>query len=409
MSGILAQLGAADETVSPPVTTAGAGSGSGVPFIATLTFGSAHGLKIGDTFTLAGYTPSTYNGTWVVATVPTSTTLTFFTTTLLATATVQGTITAASYATITTPSRFFEFNKSGLKLDMNRMESAGLRAATLVQRSDRWAIDRTGASGAIELEVQSKGFGFWLKYLLGIVATTGPTDSAFTHTGTIGTVTGKSATIQVGKPSTPAQFVHPFTYPGAKITSWSLKCSVKGIAILTITIDAQDEVTTVALAAASYPASTELLTFAGGAVTIGGTSWDVVTDITISCDMGLNADRRYQRSSTLQKEPIQEKFRNITFELAGDFDGLQTAYNRMASTSTAGAIASIVASWTGKSLIGVSTFPSLTATMANARFDGDSPTVDGPSLLTQKISGRALFDGSTSALSLAYVTLDSTP
>jgi len=42
----------------------------------TVTTGSAHGRSPGNTIVIAGATPSAYNGTWTVATVPTSTTLT---------------------------------------------------------------------------------------------------------------------------------------------------------------------------------------------------------------------------------------------------------------------------------------------------------------------------------------------
>lgn len=44
--------------------------------IATVTTGSAHGLSIGQPVQLAGVTPTTYNGIWQIATVPSGTTFT---------------------------------------------------------------------------------------------------------------------------------------------------------------------------------------------------------------------------------------------------------------------------------------------------------------------------------------------
>lgn len=44
--------------------------------IATVTTGSAHGLSIGQPVQLAGFTPSSYNGLWQIATVPSGTTYT---------------------------------------------------------------------------------------------------------------------------------------------------------------------------------------------------------------------------------------------------------------------------------------------------------------------------------------------
>jgi hypothetical protein len=62
--------------------------------IATVTTGSAHGLTPGAQVILIGQTPSGYSGTWVVATVPSTTTFTFVHGNLnLAATTVQGTFT----------------------------------------------------------------------------------------------------------------------------------------------------------------------------------------------------------------------------------------------------------------------------------------------------------------------------
>lgn len=58
--------------------------------VVTGTTASAHGLSVGQTFTVAGVTPSGYNGTYIVATVPSATTLTFRLNVSPGTVTVQG-------------------------------------------------------------------------------------------------------------------------------------------------------------------------------------------------------------------------------------------------------------------------------------------------------------------------------
>lgn len=60
----------------------------------TLTFAASHSFKVGDRIVMSGFTPSTYNGTWTVDEVPTSTTLRIynFTTAITANATVMGTV-----------------------------------------------------------------------------------------------------------------------------------------------------------------------------------------------------------------------------------------------------------------------------------------------------------------------------
>ena len=51
--------------------------------IATITTGAAHGLKVGDQILISGATPSAFNGTYTILTVPSTTTATFTQTTSL--------------------------------------------------------------------------------------------------------------------------------------------------------------------------------------------------------------------------------------------------------------------------------------------------------------------------------------
>lgn len=410
MSGILSQLGLCEELQNNTPAMSAIAPSAGPPSIFTITFGSAHGLLAGDTITISGATPSTYNGTWTVYQVPSSTTLTVVTLTTLAANTVVGTYVAGIYGRGGTPTRFFDITPpESMKLQTQRIESAGLRASNKVLKSDKWAINRTGAAGAIKLEVQAKQFGLILKHMMGSIATTGPSDSAYTHTATIGPMFGKSLLQQIGKAFTQSQVVQPFTYPGVKIIDWTLSCAVDGILTLDLTLDAQDEQVSVALAAASYPTNSELLTYAGGLVQVGGAECDV-TDFSLKCTMGYNADRRFLRQNTLQKEPAEAAMRDFEFSMTAEWtDMLQ--YNRFAASVRANALAALSAAWTAPILIGATSVPSLTVTAPAARFDTDSPVITGPELIPLPLTGKLLNTpgGTNDACSIAYVTADSTP
>lgn len=414
MSGILAQFGIVDETAALPTITSATPSGT-APAIVTVLFATAHGLQVQDTIILAGFTPSTYNGQWTVYTVPDTTHITFVTFAALAATSVVGTGTANFYGRGGTPSRFFDITPpESMKLTSPRIESQGLRASNRVQRADKWAVNRQGANGGVVLEVQTKGFGLILKHLMGTIATTGPTDTAaYTHTATIGAMVGKSLLAQIGKPMTQSQFIWPFTYPGVKIIDWALDCDLDGALMLTLTLDAQDEQTTVVLATASYPTSSDLLTYAGGSISIGGAAVDI-SKFSVKCVMGYKADRRFMRSNTLQREPAEGPMRQFSFALTAEFTDL-LQYSRFNSLTKAGALATLSAVFTGPTLISgaATTFPSLTiASAANtARFDSDSPTITGPDLLPLPLTGVILNSagGTNDALSLVYVTADTTP
>jgi hypothetical protein len=179
--------------------------------------------------------------------------------------------------------------------------------------------------------------------------------------------------------------------------------------MLTMTLDAYDEQTTVVLAAASYPTGSDLLTYAGGAITVGALAVDVAS-FDLKCTMNYKADRRFIRSSTLQREPAEGAYRAFTFDLTAEFtDMLQ--YGKFASASRAGALAALSAVFTGPTLIGATTYPSLTVTAPAARFDAASPVVAGPDLLPLPLSGVILNTaaGVNDAVSLVYVSADSVP
>ena len=402
MSGILSQLGLAEEIQTSPAISGITSTSTGF----TVTFASAHGLLAEDTLTLAGFTPSGYNATWTVSAVPSSTTLTVLTTLNPGTSTVQGTYTASTVGRPQTVTRFLDFNDESLKLAVNRIESAGLRAATRVQRSDRWVVNKEGGAGDTNVEVQSRGFGLLFKHMLGTIATTGPTDSAYTHTATVGPLGGRSLTTQVGRAFTPSQVVQPFTQQGMKVSKWDLSTTVDGLLMLKISWIYQDESTSTALASASY-ATAELFSFAGGVIQVGSTNVDV-TKVQITGDNKLAEKRRYVRGSTLMKEPREEQLRDYAFMIDLDFTDL-SHYNRYVSTTASGAMAALTATFTCPTLIGVSTYPSLVVTIPVARQDGETPTVSGPKLNVQSLPFKVLNNGSNSPITIAYTTLDSTP
>lgn len=415
MSGVFAQIGAARELLAAPASvTAGTGT-AGTPNIATLTFGAAHNMRVGDVFTLSGATPSGWNGTWAVATVVDATHLTFQTgTTLLANTTVQPTVSNVSqWGVFTTVSRFFEFvPPESLKGDYGRVVSKSLRSGSLVGRSNEFVPYIKGGGGDLTLEVWSKGFGYWLAGMLGTVTTTGPNaDGMSTHTGTIGSLRGVSYTVQKGVPSSAAGTVYTFTYNGMKVTAWTLECDVDGTLTCKLSFDGQTESLTVPLAVAAYPSSPELLSFVAGTVTVAGTQVAIVKKWSVTMANTLAADRRAIAPSPLQSEQLANGERTITVTMDAEFyDNANLA--RYTAATAAGTMAAVVLKCVGQTIVGSApgTPASLTITMPNFRLDGETPTVASAALPMAGLPGVALnTPGQNDAITIAYVTSDATP
>lgn len=315
-----------------------------------------------------------------------------------------GTKTETVVGTAVTVDTFHEFVSEGLEAQYATIDSNGLRPGRRYRSLTRSTKYVDGAEGDIELEVGSKGFGFWLYHMLGAkAAPVGPTDSAYTHVFTPGALAGLSFTTQIGRPFSDGSSVQPFTYSGCKINTWELSNSNDGNLMATLGVVAMGEDTATALATASYPTGLETFSWAGGSVSIGGVSFELATEVSVSGNNNLNTDLRYLRNSTTKGEARENGYREGEFSLTAEFDSL-TQRNRVASATVAGAIAEIVLRWEGKALIGATTYPSLEVVI-NARFDEFSSTVGGPESLMQELSGVY---GDTGAIEITYVTTDAT-
>lgn len=318
-----------------------------------------------------------------------------------------GVVDESVYGTPVTVTRFFEYESEGIEESYGRTESDPLRTGGFgVMRNDRFTPHFEGAAGAVQMSVMSKGFGFWLKHMLGAVATTGPAETVvYTHTGTLGDLLGDSFTCQVNRPFHPSGTNQPFTYEGGKIASWGLNNSVDGNLLLDLNMDFENVSTATGLATASYPTGMDNLTWAGGLISIGGTPYDV-SEIGIEFDNGLKTDRRQIRQNTDKKEPTSSR-REGTFSIKADFDSLANR-NRAAANTRAGALASLTAVWKGPTLLGSTLYPQLTVTIPQVRFDGWKGATEGTDAIEQDLSGVIRFDGSASAVTLAYQSADVT-
>lgn len=314
--------------------------------------------------------------------------------------------TESVYGTAVVVDRSWEFNSEQIEESYGRVEGDPLRGGSQgILRADRHTPYFAGASGSIQMDVLTKGFGWWLTHMLGSVNTTGPTDLKYTHTGTLGELYGKSFTCQVNRPLHPTGTNQAFTYEGGKVTDWELSNDVEGNLVLDLGTDFEQVATGTALATAAYPTNMENFTFVGGVVTVGAVAFDI-TKISIKGDNGLDTDRRQIRGNADKKEPTASR-REISFSLEADFDSL-TQRTRAASAVRATNVASLVATWTAPTLIGTASYPTITVTIPAARFDEWKASAEGTDGITQELSGVARFDGTNSAITIAYGSADVT-
>ena len=310
----------------------------------------------------------------------------------------------STHGTAVVVDRFYEIISAPFALNIERMESAGLRAGTRVLRSDRWVAGAKSVTGTINMEIANKSFGLWLKHMFGTIASAQPdsggSPTVWEHTATPGDLP-VGLTIQVGVPDETGT-VQPFTYEGCMVDSWEIEATVGEIGKVTVSIDAEDEKTATALASASYPTGLTLLTFVEATLDIAGSEVDVKS-FSVAGSNSLATDRG-KLGSALRKKPSETAQREYTGSVDAYFSGL-TDYTRF----VAGTEAALVATFIGVVINGAFNYE-LELTM-NVRFDGDTPTVDGPDEIMQPLTFKCLDTGAgpSTAITAVYRTTDTTP
>jgi hypothetical protein len=299
--------------------------------------------------------------------------------------------------------RFYPLLSENISPVVERIHTEARRASEHVRRDD--AVPNVlGYSGTVEIPIYNKDFSFWGVHLLGVNTTTGPTDSVFSHTATVGSLQGDSFTLQVNRPLHDASGTNQaFTYEGGKVVSWELTAGVHEEAKLSMEVDFENASTATSLAAASYSTGMELLNWAhaSSTLTIGGSTVPV-TKFSLKVDNKAKTDRHYINGSALKKEQVAEGLRDITWELECDFDAL-TQYNRVIAATNAAAHAQIIVTLKSNTLGGTTTYPGVTITIPKARFD-DITIENAMEPNMQTLSGTAWFDGTNSAVTLVTNT-----
>lgn len=316
----------------------------------------------------------------------------------------------STYGTPVTPDRTFPYLKGTFKPRQGRLKSEQLRATGRTKRSSPLRVYNQGGTLSVDMEVTTKGFGWWLLYLLGTLATGSATDSAYPHTGTLGSRYGDFFTCQGNFPLHPGGTAQPLTLTGCKVAKWKLSCEVDGALVLSMDIDCQSYATATSLASPSYVSPQQPYGWIDVALTIAASSVPVKS-WTLDVTPGMNLDRYHQRASALKSEPTEPKLDVIMLDLEADFSSL-TQHNRVRAANAASALAAVVITVSDTDTgvtIGSSTQPSLVLTMPSVSFDEIDGLEANPSDdIMQKLKCEVLYDDSANPLTMLYTSADST-
>jgi len=142
--------------------------------------------------------------------------------------------------------RFTEFNTESMVGKKHTVQGVGLRAGALTKRGSRRVVTAREAGGSVAFDLPTAGFGLYLQHMLGSFSTTATSlgGGLFQQIHNTGSLQGKAFTTQIVKPDiTGVLTQNAFTFPGCKITDWEISGQAENQLQVSLTIDANDEIT----------------------------------------------------------------------------------------------------------------------------------------------------------------------
>ena len=348
-----------------------------------------------------------------------------------------GIATEGTQGTAQTPDHFTEFNSESMKMVKNTVTGVGLRAGGLYQRTSRRVVTHWGAAGGVNFDAPYNGLGLWLEHMIGSFGTFGSivqqsSTAAWLQTHTPGPLTGKTFTMQVGKPDSSGT-VRAFTYVGCKIEDWTITAELAQFVKFGLTIDGWQELTAddpqgtsagPALTAPTYTAGAQQFYFRQGTIYNSGTLSNAGSNPTITalgspvaaanilkaefkCTNPVDKERYFiagTGGSTVggvKGDQLENNFRQLTGSLDVEFNSLSAYYDTFGGDTTS----TLELIFTGPVI--ASTFHNqLSILIPNIKFDGESPAVGGPGILNMNMGFHGLDSETYNPVQFQYMSSD---
>lgn len=303
--------------------------------------------------------------------------------------------------------KFYEFIEEDFTWVPTFAQGSGQRYGQRVAAADRRVLVKEESNGSVTVEALTKGLGALFEAALGTATSTiigaGPGyQQLFTPTTTDYL---PSYTVQKGIPTLGGGAVSPQTFAGCVCSGFEMSAENAGIPNFKFSFLGKSVDTVAAYAAASYPASNELLSFVNGAITIGGTVTAPtatalatggtvagnIRDFSLAWENGLDENGfNYNATGQRGRKPAVGA-RVGTGSVTAEYDSniLRDAY--LAQTDLA-----LVLTFASNVAISAGVFPTIQITIPNVRLDGELPMVAGGDVVTQSV-GFTILDNRTAA------------
>lgn len=323
------------------------------------------------------------------------------------------------YGTAVPVDKFYEFTVEDFGWNPSFDQSSAQRYGRRVDAADRRVLVKDEANGSLTSELLAKGLGALFEAALGVAVSTKipagilPYQQLFTAAVTDYL---PSYTIQKGIPPLGGGAAIPQTYNGCVCSGFDLTVGNSGIPTVKFSFLGKGVDTSTALAATSYVANNELLSFVNASLVVGGTivaptasalasggnaAADVV-DINFTFDNGLDGGgfNIGGAGKRTRKPALGKRTGKGTLTAEYDNNTLRDAFLQQQNIGILLTFQSTVA-------IEAGFFPTIQLYIPTVRLEGELPKANGGAPVTQSV-GFTMLDGRVAAepLYVAIVTAE---
>ena len=309
----------------------------------------------------------------------------------------------STYGTAVAPTRAYEAKADTFQRDVEYIQSIGFRKDMETILSGRDTTVSLGATGTLEMDVMDKGMGLLLQHTLG--AASGPTQQGSTaaylqtfttnDTGPTGSFTVQSSKVDSGGTA------RSFTNEGSVITGFNINQELGANTSMTFNFDSETEQNSTAIATPSYPSSMTPFNYTEATIEIDDSAVSTFTSFNLDGDLAMDTARRFLKGSATKSQPKRSGVPSYTGTISGEFEDL-TQYNSFIN-GTEFKLEFIVTDGTA---IAGSHYPYFHVTMPKCKWTGSTPVSSLDAMTTIDLPFTVLWDGSSAAITITYMSTD---
>lgn len=328
----------------------------------------------------------------------------------------------STYGVFTAPTSFVEFTDETLDKNLTVVEGTGMRPGRRTTTVRQRTVDKISVSGDVTVEASYAQIGSLLAAVFGADSVASVTSGVYQHIFTPSADWLPSYSLQKGIPTLGGGPAQPFSFVGMQANQLDFSVKNGGIPTAKVSFVGKDALSTEdgapAYVSPSYPATgDDLLTFVGGAITVGGTvtaptaktlatggtAVANITDADIQLSNNLDSAGYNLGGAGMRTRPAAALLAKVSGTLTAEFTDM-TFWNHYLGQDKL----TLVLTFTGGTIASGSNYV-LQFHIPFIALDGDTPKAKNNAIVTQSIGFTGLQDNTLGLPMIQAILVNAVP